>query len=340
MIHYIDNTKTTFEDFLANKAYSIGASEVGPIVWGSPYTSNVEIFYHKVTGYRPTFENLATYRGRKSEIICDELYPYYDGKSDESIYINEHKGIKLREVEDRKVTIRNDKYPHLTATPDRFINAFGTNQKKGEGFAEYKTTQSWVLKKYQDELPPDNVMQLCTQVKMGEVKYGDLFYYIDNRTCRLYQQKASGFNNTWQIILDVTIPFWENVIKARPIYNALVHAKSVYDMRKAAQLEVELAQLEPPVQDTDGYLKFLTEKYKDRVAGVGMITGTNTELLIAQKHKQLAAKIKKLEEDKLKQEIQLKAFMKNAIILDFGAEGQCTWIHNDKGRPFKNNVKI
>lgn len=337
MITLQENNNLTIEQWIALRNTSIGASEVSPICFGNQYTSNIEIFYQKVSGITKYVENLRTYTGKISENIVDQFYPYYEG-TDESIYVNAAAGRILRRVENRNVTGRNSKFPHLTATPDRFTFPVDSNNEKDMWLTEYKNTQSWVLKPYLPGLPLDNVIQLLTQLNVFEIHKGELFYYIDNLRCDLQPPMiASKFKSQWQIVLERTIPFWENVLKARPLYNQMYEAKRKFNMKLAAELEYQIQQLEPPVQYSDGYLKFINENYKSR-ASLGGREATAAEKEKALRFKDLSKKIDKLKKEQLQIEIDLKTAMKDTQVINLGKSGNVSWQQYENRKVFKINV--
>jgi len=338
MITYQENNNLAFPQWLAKRKDSLGASETSIVAYGSPYSSNLELFYDKLGASRPNVNNIRTYIGKKSENIVDQFWPYYEEGNDDSIWINSNNGKKLKECVNRNLTARNSKYPHLTSTTDRNILPVGIYAGKGEGSLEYKNTQSFVLKSYLPHLPPGHLFQCCTQMMVEELTHSELFYFIDNRTYQLYCFTRKQFKPMEQKILDITTPFWENVIKGRPIYNAIYEAKRMNNHKRAAELERELAQLEPPAQNSKGYLDYINKSYKDRVLTTSAIPGTNDQYLIAKKYQELAAKIDKLELQKQGLEIDLKNMLKEHHVLDFGAKGKVTWYTYESRRVFKNKV--
>ena len=331
------NNDLTLDQWVANRNKGIGASEISAICFGNKYTSNLEIFYQKVTGITKFTENLRTYTGKKSETIIDQFYQYYDG-SDESIYINSNAGNKLRRVENRNVTACNSKFPHIFVTPDRFAFPVNSTKEKDAWLVEYKNTQSWVLKPYLPGLPLDNVVQLLTQLNVFEIQFGELFYYIDNLRCELHKMQASKYKSVWQIVLERTIPFWENVLKARILYNQKCEAQRKYNMKLADELDAEIQRLEPPVQHSQGYLNFINENYKSR-ASLGSKQAEAAEIQKALKYNELAKKINKLEKEKQGIEIDLKRAMNGASILSLGNIGGVSWQQYENRKVFKINIK-
>lgn len=329
------NNDLTYEQWLALRFQTLGASECSPVCFGSPYTSNIEIWYQKVTGIKKGIENIRTYTGRKSENIVDQFYPYYDG-SEESIYLNHNKGNILRSVENRNVSGINSKFPHISATPDRFTKIHSSGI---DILTEYKNTQSHVLKQWLPGLPLDNVIQVLVQLYVFEqYPMAEIFYYIDNMKCQLHEMVKSQFKSKWQVVLDITTPFWASVLEARKLYNQQFEAKRNFNMKLAAELESEIQRLEPPVQYSSGYLKFINENYKSRAA-LGGKEAAAAEVDKAKKYKEIGKKMDKLKKDQLALEIDLKKAMGETSILHLGKIGNVSWQQYDNRRVFKVNIK-
>lgn len=338
-ISRIDNSLITYDEWLYARNKGIGASEIGAIVFGSRWTSNLEIFYSKVTGTKRNAQNIRTYIGKKTENINREMYCYY-GDNEDSIWQNELAKKPIKEVINHNSTFWNSDYPHLFVTPDGEIQNTLKYAGKGLGSLELKNSQRMVLNSYEGGIPTDNIFQVVAQMMVPEYNYADLFFYLDNRHFEEHHFVRKEVRKMEETILLHTIPFWNNVLKARPLYNQLYECRRNYNMRQAAELEVEIAQLEPPVQHSQGYLDYLTDHYKDRISEGKIIPGTTDQFLIAQKHKKLAKQIDKLKLQKQAIEIDLKTFMKNNHTLDFGKQGKITWFQSKNGSMlFKNNTK-
>lgn len=339
-IKFQDNTKLSYDEWLLARLNSIGASEVAVIVFGSKYSSSLELFYQKIGAPKASVENIRMYLGKETEdISANSLWRYYNG-TDQSIVENARKNNPVKKCIDLKTTTFNDAYPHLSVTIDREIQPFGKYEGRGKGALEIKNTQGFVLSSYGGGLPPENVTQLCTQIMVSEYQYGELFYFIDNRTCQCHPIERKDTGNIEEVILKHTIPFWNNVLEGRKIYNAAFEAKRTGNQRLYDSCMRDLAALEPPPQNSAGYLNFLTDKYKDRLSGAGVIQGKEDQLLIAKNHKELAKQIDALQIQQRKYEIELKNIIGNMSMIDFGKQGKVAWMENKNGqRSFKNSVK-
>ena len=337
MTRYQDNTQISYEAWKGLRNNSIGASEVGPIVYGSKWTSNLEIYYRKIGLGKDTVENIRMFLGKETEDVNERCWSFYDG-SEDSIVKNARANTPVKKSIDLKVTAFNDKYPHLSVTIDREIQDFGKYAGKGKGCLEMKNTTGMALKSYENGLPTDNVLQLCTQMMVHEYNYGNLWYFIDNMRFEEYELLKSSTKKMEDLILNVTIPFWKNVEKAKVLVNKMYEAKRTFNMKMVAEIEQEIIRLEPPPQNTNGYLNFLTERYKDRISNSGIVKGTDADLIIAKKHKDILKKAKKLEEQERDLQIQLKLILKEANVLDFGKEGKLTYYPTVKGNRLLKNL--
>lgn len=340
MITWQDNALMSYDQWLVARLNTIGASEVGTVVYGNPWTSNLELFYEKIGAGRDRAENIRMFLGKETEDTSRKLYEYYEG-TEQSVVANYRAGKKVRQVTNLNATAFNDKYSHLSVTPDGEIQDFGVNAGRGKGSYENKNTTSWYLNSFESGLPTDNVLQLCTQILVCEYNYGDLFYFIDNSKFQLHSIDKKDIGNIEETIMLHTVPFWNNVLKARPLYNQLYEAQRNMNQRLIGELQKEIADLEPPAQNTVGYLNFLSQKYKDKMAGMGMMDGTEAMLQIARRHKELGNQITELEAQRRMMEVQLKNIIGDKNTLNFGANGKVMWAADRNGkRTFLNKVKL
>lgn len=339
VITFQHNNDLSYDQWKLKRNESIGSSETGVICFGSPYKSNLEIFYDKVAGAKDNVENIRMWLGKKTEPLSAEMWSYYENDA-QSIVRNSKAGKHIRMGEMRNLTIFNSDYPGRSSTPDVHILPYGIYAGKGEGYCEIKNTQSSVLKSYNNLLPTENVFQICDQLLIGDKQFGELFYFIDNRDFALYPLQRKSMKNIEETIVRETGKLWKSILKARPMYNQMYNARLTHNYRLANELEAEIQQLEPSPQNSDGYLRYITERYKDRIANVGIIKGTDPQLQLAKKHKELGKKIDKLEKEQRMLEIELKLILKDNNCLDFGNAGKVTYYPTVKGnRLFKNNLK-
>lgn len=339
VITYQNNADINYDQWKLLRNDSLGSSEVGPVIYGNNFTCNLEIFWNKVAGPKDRDENIRMWLGKQTEDTTAKCWQYYDG-SDGSIVKNHRAGTPVKQGINKKLTIFNSDYPGRSSTPDLFIQPFGKYANKGEGFCELKNTQSYVLNSYENNIPTDNLFQVCDQVMIGDVQYGELFYFVDNKFFVGHEFDRQTMKKMEAVIKSVTLPFWQSVLKARKLYNQSCEAKRNFNFKLVAELEAEIFKLEPPAQNTRGYEDFLTQRYKDRLTTGNTITGNDVYFAIAQKHRDIGKKIKKLEDEKRFLEIQLKEILKENNCIDFGKAGKVTWYGNKNGsRIFKNQTK-
>mgnify|MGYP003477810813 CR=1 FL=1 len=340
MVTWQDNSLLTYDQWLVARLNTIGASEIGTIVYGNPYTSNLELFYEKIGAPRPRTENIRMFLGKETEDTSRKLHAYYSG-TEQSVVDNYRSGRKVKETINLNSTAFNDKYPHLSCTPDSEIQPYGIYEGRGKGTLEIKNTTSWYLNSFESGLPTDNVLQLMAQIIVCEYNYGELFYFIDNSKFQLHEISKEDTGNIEEIIMLHTVPFWENVLKARPLYNQLYEAQRNMNQRLMGELQKEIASLEPPAQNTVGYLKFLSQKYKDKMAGMGIMDGNEAMLQVARRHKELGNQIVELEAQRRMMEVELKNIIGDKHTLNFGANGKVAWAQDKSGkRTFLNKVKL
>ena len=339
-VTWISNKETPYDVWVSNRRKTIGASEIAAIVFGSKWTSNLEIWTDKVMGVQPKVQNIRMFLGTQTEDLTASMWEFYDG-TEQSVVDNAKKGNKIKECYNNYSTIYNDKWPHLSATPDRIIKPVGKYAgRKGEGFLEIKNTMGFLLKSYEAGLPPENVVQLVAQMMLGEAEYGSLLYFVDNSRFEEHCLEAATTKKVQRLIIDSTTEFWDSVLKARKIYNNIFEAKRNYNFKLASELEIEMARLEPPAQTSSGYLNFLTERYRDRVANIGMVKGDTDQLMLAREHRKTCAAIKKQEQKKMELEIKLKLAIKENVVLDFGKDGKITYYANKNGSRLLNTKFI
>jgi len=335
------NKNLSYDEWKVKRKDSIGSSEVGAACIGSPYKSALEIFYNKISGEKDTPENLAMWMGKETEPLTQKMWTFYED-SPLSVVKNSRNNNPIKKGENRNVTIFNSDFEGRSSTPDIHILPFGVyGNRTDEGYCELKSTVSYVLKSYKDELPTDNVFQICDQMVIGDKQYGELFYSIlDARDFRCYPLLRKSMKNIEETIIRSTGDLWQRIKKARPLYNQMFEAKRLYNYKLANELDAAIQQLEPGPQNCDAYLRYLTERYKDRVSNVGLIKGTEEQLKLAKKHRELGNKIKKLEKEKRMLEIELRLAIKDSNALDFGKLGAVTYYPTVNGnRLLKNNVK-
>jgi predicted phage-related endonuclease len=326
-------------DWVHSRNNTLGASEVATVVVGSKFTCNLELYYNKIGLGRPLIPNIRMSIGTKTEPMSIHYWKHYEG-SEKSIIANEERGRIVKDCIYENNTYFNSKYPHLSATPDAIILPFGVYAGKGKGCLEIKNTNGFVMQSYSAGLPTQNLFQVATQMMVTEYAYSELYYFIDNSRFECHPLLRKDTKKMEDAIIIHTTDFWDRVIKARVLANQMFEFKRVCNMKAANEAMAEIERLEPPAQNTSGFLDYLTERFKDRASGAGIIKGTDEQYAIAKRHLQLKSKIDKLNKEKELMELQLKSAMRNAVALDFGKDGKVFWeLNSNNNRIFKNKTK-
>lgn len=340
MVTWQDNSLLTYDEWLLARLKTIGASELGVIVYGNQWSSNLELFYEKIGAPKYRIENIRMFLGKETEATSRKMHKYYEG-TEQSIVDNIRADRKIKETVNLNSTAFNSDFPYLSATPDSEIQPFGIYAGRGKGTLEIKNTTSWYLNSFDTGLPTDNVMQIVGQMMVCDYDYGELFYFIDNSKFQCHAVERKDASNIEELVYNSTTDFWERVLEARPLYNQLYEAQRNYNSRLVGELQNAIAALEPPPQNTDGYLNFLSQKYKDKLAGAGVLAGNNVQLEVAKKHKELSNQIDKITEQKIKYEIELKHIIGDNSSINFGGAGKVSWAENKAGkRIFLNKVNV
>jgi predicted phage-related endonuclease len=338
VIQWIKTENMSKEDWLQWRNQGIGASEISAITGHNEYQCNLELFYQKIGVPRLDITNLAMLIGLESEDTNAKLWQYWEG-DEQSVVRNYQMSNVVRQSEKVGAFAVNDKYPHIFVSLDRKILP---HNGKGYGALEFKNTNSFVLRKYENNVVPAHLIQLITQICVCEFEYGEIAYMFENKHFDIFPiPDIKPFMGTWEHIVTQVNDFWDRVVKARPIYNQMASAKMNMNMRLYAELERELSSLEPPAQNSQAYQNFLKERYKQTAQEV--IVKGNLELLeVAKTHKAIKEKLKTIETHINECEIKLKQHIgdNKATKIDFGRDGYVSWKKTSDGKIiFSNKVK-
>ena len=139
-------------EWLEERSKSIGGSEIGAVLGLNPFQSAYALWLER-TGKAPAFEgNLATDVGTALEAFVAERFAKVTGFG--------------ARVMNSYFLYRNDKYPHLHASPDRLIHeTVGTKSAVFAGL-ECKTTSEWNTKKFKGIEFPVQYYAQCVQYMM------------------------------------------------------------------------------------------------------------------------------------------------------------------------------
>lgn len=337
---YTPTTDMTADDWLAFRRFGIGASEVGAVMGLSQYKSNVELFYDKIgLGLGMNIENIAMFMGTELEQFVANLWQYWNG-SEAGLIENYRAGNRVRKMQRVNAYLQNKKYPWLFVSLDRKIlkHTDEDGKERGNGALEIKTISGYEADKWESGIPPSHVVQVQTQCKVAEFKYGELAVLKDGRKFDVYPFEIH--NGVCREILKQTKDFWMRVEQARKILTQKFEAEKNFNRKKVLELEADLQRLEPEPDASDGLAKFLKEKYKNAEPSSER-SGDIIELDLAQKHAQISTKIKKMNSDKQLIENGLKTRMRDIERLTFGNDGSVIWKNDVNGvRRFQNKIII
>lgn len=319
------------EDWLRFRKKGIGASDVGTILGMNPYKSALELFYERLTP-DPEFsvENIAMFMGREQEDFIADLWQFWEG-SQETMMLNYRADKIIRKCQRVNGIVQNPKYPWLFVNLDRKINK---GIKGEEGALELKTIAGYEADKWEAGIPTPYMIQVLTQMLVCEFTFGELAVFKDGRNFEVYPFDYN--ENICNHIIETTKAFWDKVEMGRMYLTQEFEARKNFNIQLADECHAKLEMLEPAPDGSEGYEKFMREKFKKNIAEVGLIAGTDLDWEDAFAIHKLKEEIKAREE-----EMQLH---KNIIMrriggmrkLDFGKRGFISW----QGEPRRFLVKL
>ena len=340
--HKIDYT-INYDECVEFKRNGIGSSSVAAVLGHDEYKCNLELFYEKISGVADDVEALAALLGVDTEPIIDKWWKHWDGtKNERNLWYNLKNNIIVRETEDIKSVCVDDDMPYLHASMDRRILQYGTFNTPGA--LECKHTQRFILDKYENRIVTGHLLQNLTQIFVPKYEFGEVAYLFENKKFECHQlHDITPYSELIENIKSEIKHFWDCVVAGRKLYTEKIDAEINFKFKLAADIDAEIARIEPPVQNTDCYLKFLTEKFKNRKAGIGIIKGTEEHYKSAKTHKDLKAQIDNLQSKLVTEEINLKTALGDKERMEFEkhiGSGYITWAKSSNGiRPFLNKVK-
>jgi len=291
------------EEWMKFRGTGVGASEAATLFNLNSFKSAVEYFYDKV-GFNPKpFYNLRMAYGTATEKLNSDLVACYDG-NDKTHAMNLKNGIKFREVVKlpERSFLKNDKYEHLYASPDRYITVDGV-----KGFVEAKDTSSLYLNHFIDKVSPTHIFQLRTQLMVGERDWGLLSYIIDGgRSYKEHRYERDGiiFNDvkngiviTEQNLADRVNEFWQKVLIAREASEEKRKAEIHHDFKAVREWQSIIERCEPEPDTTLAYEVYMNEKYLTLAKPLVEIQGDESDEILAENFKQLREKVKVAETD-------------------------------------------
>jgi len=319
-------------DWLSYRGRGVGASDVGTVLGLNQYKSSIELWYEKV-GQQVNFslENIAMFMGHYHEDAVADLWQFWDGTQDGMIR-NYRDGKIVRKCQRVTAYVNNPKYPWLFVSLDRKINK---GDKGKEGALEIKTIAGYEADKWESGIPPSHIVQVQTQMMVCMFDFGEIAAMRDGRQFDVYPFEARL--EMHQIITERTLEFWEKVKRGRVLMMQKYEAVKSYNMKKANDLQAEIETMEPPPDGTEAYESFLKAKYKKPMAEIGLVPGTESLYIQAQKHQKLKVTAKEIEAEIREYENVFKRTIGNGRKIDFGTRGHITW--DGDPRRFYNKIK-
>lgn len=324
--------ETNYFDWLKYRDNGIGASD-GPILLGlNDYKSSLELFYEKIEGFvNFNRHKLDLWDGLEQEPVTSKMFEYYGG-TPESISQNYEAGIKTRSVRSVKGYYINSDYPNLYVSLDRIIEQYGTfAHMSTEGSLELKNTKNSVKSKWENGINPSHLIQNLIQVNVMVHSFGVVAYRVESDYShgKTYEEhplmEPEKFKGVFENVTEQLNKFWANVVEGRKIYTEMLHCRHTMRFRDAANLERQLSALEPPKQNTDAYLRYYTERYKNRRVALKEIKGTSDQYVWGKRIKELEAEITKMEEEQRACRIKLISSIGDAEIVKFDGKDSITY---------------
>ncbi len=268
------------------KAYAggIGASEIGNLLGLTKKyrPCPAEIYHYKIGDSVPSQNaNRAMLRGKILEPIVKDIWTLYNGEDDSWVplmedYQNGDRATKdnlaTRKASKRNAYYVNNNYPWLFSSLDYFAekNTVGIMDGKihPEGFPiEIKTINQNYAKLWESGCPPYHICQLqqemiCTNSDYGEIAvlFPDDFsfrifpFYKDEQLC----QRIIYYSKEW----------WDKVLKSREAKRLMDKYYAEGKSNDAEHCQAIIDSNEPEPEDSEAYLEYIKEKYKEVIPSV------------------------------------------------------------------------
>ena len=200
---YINTREMPYEEWLKERQYSIGMSDVSAVLGHNPYKSNVDLYFEKVNGVKPIDDNLNMRLGRDLEPIIKKLF-------------EEETGLKV--FNDNKIRF-DRRYSFLTANLDGFVT-------KERVPVEYKTMTFW-----DGDIPDYYYCQIQGQMMVTQTPYIYFCGLVLGHTKQFFVEKYYRDEEFITNMRKELVDFWlENVSKkVPPIPRSTRDARKVFN---------------------------------------------------------------------------------------------------------------
>jgi putative phage-type endonuclease len=319
----VSTVNMTRKDWIEYRHSGIGGSEVGTVMGLNPYKASIELYYDKLKAPIDTEANEAMFMGNILEGVVADLWQYWDG-TPESMIKNHSEEKIIRRCRKINAYLHDPEFDFMFASLDRLINIDYTVDKTEEEILEIKNISGYSSKQWESGIPPSYVTQLQSYLMITGLKRGEIAMLKDGRYLEVIPFEV---NQTIQNSIKAkAADFWSRVLHGRDI---LKKAGLQYlDNFDNAELMQKLSKFEPPADDSESYKEYLQTRYKVKpIARVGRSEDYKKALQIIDNNEM----IKKIEAENTLLSNQLKTFIGEAEVLDFGTGGKITWRENKKG---------
>ena len=179
MIKKVNVKYMTKQEWLNERSKSIGGSEMGSILGMNPWQSAYALWCERTGRTRPFEGNLATEVGTALEPFVADKFAEISGLG--------HRVMKSNFL------YRNDKCPHMHASPDRLIYAARSTNAAIQAGLECKTTSAWNTQSFKGiEFPMQYYAQCVAYMTVLEVGTWYVAVLVGNHDFHIYKLVRQG----------------------------------------------------------------------------------------------------------------------------------------------------
>ena len=236
----------------------IGGSDIGVLLGLNKWKSPINLFYQAIgVNILPDKMNIEMLMGKLQEDNIGESWQYWDEDNDKFIQ-NYMTRTKVRRYKKIRAIIVNPTLPHLFANVDGLITK--CPERKGKGILELKKINGMTIDQYESGIPPHYEAQVQHYMLVTGKKYGQLCMRVDG-------------NKLAVKVIDADPEYQANILAAAEDHHNRVMA--CRDAIKPGMSQEEVFQIatqyEPPVDGSDAYSYFISEKHKLRALENSMV---------------------------------------------------------------------
>lgn len=311
------------QEWLQLRLDSIGGSEASAILGLNKYRSKYELWGIKCGLYQPVeVLNERMLCGNVLERGIFELAKYWQNDVETTIdnYYTLEK--QVNKIEPANYMLYHKEYPYISANLDGLIREDATYPDRGPGVLECKTMGGWMFDQYEGGLPPYHYIQLQHYLLVTGFSWGRLFVIVDSGKIFVYDFERD--EDVIKQILEAEIDFWKLVSDAKPLVGT----------------DREHEIIEPEMDGSEAEEQFLKQQFPESDNEL-IIEGNDEHYRMVRNSEEIKQAISELEDKKRKITNNIKKFMGEAAVLDFGDRGRVSYKTNVKGvRSFHVNIKM